>query len=261
MRKISCFLFIALVLSGCSLLNPGIMLKTKRDFKFSEYKDTLGSQYKIYKNDNLLLRVYSNDGFKLIELTGESNISAQGASAQGGITGMQYLVEFDGTVKLPVLGRFLITGMTVRQAELTLEKMFAEYYNKPFVILTVTNRRVIVFPGQEGRAQVLGLINENTTLLEAIALAGGVTSTGKAKKIKLIRTNPGNTEKPDIYMFDLSVVEGIKYGNIILQANDIIYIEPRIRFLREITSEILVPISLLSSTLLIYTTYKLLTAR
>ena len=37
------------------------------------------------------------------------------------------------------------------------------------------------------KRQVLTLVNQNTTLIEALALAGGISEMGKAKKVKLIR--------------------------------------------------------------------------
>jgi polysaccharide export outer membrane protein len=81
----------------------------------------------------------------------------------------------------------------------------------------------MVFTGTGGRGTVVNLKNENTTLIEALATAGGVTETGKAYKVKLIR---GDTRNPQIMLIDLSTVEGLKQSNLLLQANDIIYVEP-----------------------------------
>jgi polysaccharide export outer membrane protein len=93
-------------------------------------------------------------------------------------------------------------------------------------LLNVSNRRVIVFPGDPGTAKVIPLVNNNTTLIEALALAGGLTEDGKAKQVKLIRGDPA---KPQIYLINLYTIEGIKDGNTILQANDIIYVTPQRR--------------------------------
>ncbi|HTA26831.1 MAG TPA: polysaccharide biosynthesis/export family protein, partial [Bacteroidia bacterium] len=141
-------------------------------------------------------------------------------------TSIDYLVETDGTVNLPVIKKTEIAGLTIREASEMLEKKYSTYYVHPYILLQVSNRRVIVFPGDPGTAKVIPLVNNNTTLIEAIALAGGLTESGKAKEVKLIRGDPA---KPQVYLIDLNTIDGIKQGNTILQANDIIYVTPQRR--------------------------------
>jgi polysaccharide export outer membrane protein len=171
----------------------------------------------------------------------------------------QYLIEYDGSAKLPILGRVSLAGMTIRQAELFLQKKYAYSFNDPFVQITVLNRRVIVFPGESGQAKVIGLQNNNTTLMEAIALAGGVSDNGKAQSVKLIRKTD-DPKNPLVYEFDLSTIEGLQYTGMIVQTEDIIYVQPRkqlgLRFLREITPYV----SILTTLLLTITTLQALGA-
>ena len=143
-----------------------------------------------------------------------------------------------------------MVGMTIREAELMITDKYAEYFNNPFVMLSVENRRVFFFPGSDGAAKVLNLTYDNTTLIEGLALAGGVNRNGKAYKIKLIRGNP---LKPDVYLIDLSQIEGIKQGSIVLQANDIIYIEDRYKAANRVLAEVAPYLSVLSTAILIYT--------
>ena len=153
-------------------------------------------------------------------------------------------------VKLPILGRLEIKGMTIRNAEKLLEEKYSEFYRKPFVLMNVVNRRVIVFPGQQGNAKVIPLQNNNTSLLEALALAGGIAEVGKANRVKLIR---GKISDPEIYLIDLSTIEGMKQADIVMQANDIIYVEPRLRITQGLVAEIAPIVSLITSAILLYT--------
>jgi polysaccharide export outer membrane protein len=105
-----------------------------------------------------------------------------------------------------------------------LEERYKEFYVDPFVKVFVQNKRVIIFPGSDGTARVLTLSNQNTTLLEAIALAGGISGSAKANRVKLIRRTDA---EPLVFLIDLSTIEGMKQGNIVLQGNDIIYVQPR----------------------------------
>jgi polysaccharide export outer membrane protein len=99
---------------------------------------------------------------------------------------------------------------------------------------------------------VLPIINNHTTLIEALAMAGGLPEYAKAHKIKVIRGDP---KKPDVYLIDLSKIDGILAGSMIVQANDIVYVEPRFRVATEVLKEISPALSLFSSGLLVYTVY------
>jgi polysaccharide export outer membrane protein len=232
MRKLI-YLLVLASLTSCSSLYPSMMLKTPGGYHYDQLQDSTSSvNYKISPNDFLNMRLFSNNGFHLIDLIGQGGGSSGGAT--GGTTsatssvsaGVDYLVESDGTVDLPEIRKIQVAGLTIREATEKLEKIYSQYYLKPYILLSVDNRRVIVFPGDPGTARIIPLINNNTTVIEALAMAGGLTESGKAREIKLIRGDPAN---PKIYKIDLSTISGIKDGNTILQANDIIYVTPQRR--------------------------------
>lgn len=224
------------------------MLKTKADYPYDKLTDSLSNQdYKLSANDQIQYRVFTNDGFKLIDLANQANIIYR--------NDLDVLVESDGMVKLPMIGYVKLEGYTIREVEKVLEEKYSEYYVKPFVTVRVTNKRVIVFPGNGGLAKVLPLSNNNTTVLEAIALAGGITDDGKAYKVKLIRNY--RNSKPEVFLMDLSKIDGLAAGNTKVLANDIIYIEPRYRLARTVAAELAPIVSIISSTILIYSVFRI----
>jgi polysaccharide export outer membrane protein len=219
------------------------MLKTPKDYTYDKIADSLSKQdYKIEANDIVNVRIFANDGFKIVDLATSNQVQR--------FIEIDYVVNMDGTCKLPLIGRVKLSGLSVREATEYLEQIYAEYYVKPFVFMTVTNKRVIVYPGNGGTARVLNLTNNNTTVIEALALTGGISEDGKAYKVKLIR-NQG--DKTKVYLMDLSKIEGIAVGNTVVLAHDIIYVEPRYRFARTLVAEITPIISLISTTFLLYT--------
>ncbi|MFI5149094.1 MAG: polysaccharide biosynthesis/export family protein [Bacteroidia bacterium] len=247
MRKLILLLLVVIAGSGCRMLRPDIMLKTPKNYVYAPLQDTTAKESNIAQNDIIEFRLFSNDGFKLIDLT---NLNGTQNVLQSGI--LQYLVENDGTAKLPVLGSVKLQGLTVRGAEAMLEEKYSQYYVKPFILLKVTNKRIILFPGSGSAAKVITVTNNHTTLLEILALGGGIPEYAKAYKIKVIRGNP---QKPTVYLIDLSHIEGVAQGSMVMQANDIVYVEPRFRLTNEILKEITPALSLLSSALLVYTVY------
>jgi len=238
------------LLSSCQI-NPSIMFKVPKNFEYANDQTIGNVEYRITPNDIIGFSVYTNDGFKLVDLTTSAvSVASPIQNSMGGNTNQTlYLVEPDGQVKLPIIGKTKISGMTVREAEKHLEQQYATFYNKPFVMIRVTNRRVLVFPGTGGTGRVVTLDNENTHLIEALALAGGLTNTGKAYKIKLIR---GDLRNPKVMLIDLSTVEGMKQSNMMLQANDIIYVEPVPRVSQELLTQITPDIGIITSLALIY---------
>jgi polysaccharide export outer membrane protein len=218
------------------------MLQTKNDYPYDKLSDSLSRlDYRLSPNDQIQYRIFTNDGFKLIDLANQSNLFR---------TDLDVLIESDGTMKMPMIGYTKVEGMTIREAEKLFEEKYSEYYVKPFVTIKVVNKRVIVFPGNGGTARVLPLANNNTTVLEAIALSGGITEDGKAYKIKLIRNT--TSTKPQVYLMDLSKISGLAAGNPRVLANDIIYIEPRYRLARTLVTELSPVVTLISTTLLLY---------
>ena len=221
------------------------MLKTPKDFTYDTLVDSLSRQdYRIAKNDVIVYRLFTNNGFKLINLASEANAIFR--------NDIDVIVESTDSIKMPLVGRVKVVGLTIKQAEKLLQEKYSEFYVEPFVTLRVTNRRVIVFPGNGGQAKILALANNNTSVMEALAGAGGILEDGKAYKVKLIRSNPDSTKKPFVYLMDLSHISGIISGQSIVQAGDIIYVEPRYRPLATFSREIAPLITLLTSVLILY---------
>lgn len=221
------------------------MLKTPKDFSYDQLVDSVSRlDYKIASNDVIVYRLFTNNGFKLINLTSEGNAVFR--------NDIDVIVESDGSIKMPLLGSIEIAGLTIKEAEKLLETKYSELYVNPYVNLRISNKRIIIFPGNGGQAKVLPLSNNNTTVMEALASAGGILEDGKAFKVKLIRNNPDPTQKPFVYLMDLSRIEGISAGKSIVQAGDIIYVEPRYRPLATLSKEVTPLLTLVTSVLILY---------
>ena len=240
------FLFLLMLIQSCGL-NSNIMLKSPKGEHAN--LDSLPikplNEYKIGTEDKLVFSISTNDGTKLIESL--SNISDK--SANSGFS-PEFVVRPDSTVDFPVIGKTIIAGITIPECEKLLESQFSKTYQNPFVQVRITNQRVIVFPGGGGDAQVIPLLNSNTTLMEAIAQAGGIPERGNASIVKLMRKENGIRK---VYTIDLSTEEGLKYTDVILQANDYIYVEPNPQIGRELVKEAAPVVSIISSFIIIIT--------
>ncbi len=159
-----------------------------------------------------------------------------------------YLVRRDGTAELPVIGIMKVQGFTTIELEDILTEILSKNYINPFVQIRLSNQRIIIFPGR-GQAQVVNLTNVNTTLLEVIALAGGLSEDARANSIKLIRKNKNQRE---IYKIDLSTIQGLKQAEMIVQSNDYIYVDVKPRLASSVLTEVSPWLAILTSTLLVF---------
>jgi protein involved in polysaccharide export with SLBB domain len=211
--------------------------------------------YVIHTNDFVEVRVYTNKGERILDPNGELQFGGQpaGGGAAGGAggrstggsggarntgqgagatsTGTTFLVQADGTIVLPLVNRVRISGLSLLQADSVLTRSYSEFYKEPFVTTRVTNNRVIVLGSPGG--QVIPLENDNMNLLEVLALSGGGESGagggslyrfgGRFSNIRIIR---GDLKNPEVQQIDLTTLEGMRRGNLQMEPNDVVYIEP-----------------------------------
>ena len=239
----SLLVIVCAIAAGCNI-NRDILFKTPLDHSFDQLPDTIPKAFRIQVNDIITFRLFANDGFRMIDLVDEGR-----QTLRQNIATFNYVVMAEGNAKLPLLGLVPVVGLTVREAELKLEGMYTEFYNRPFVQLSISNRRVVVFPGGGGDARIVPLENSNTTLLEALASAGGLNKRGDARKVKVFRKSPEGPRQ--VFQFNMSDIEGLPYADLIMQADDIVYVQPNPEIAREILADLNPIIALLTSTVLV----------
>ena len=254
-RFIVPFLLVSL-LPACTV-NQDLMFQTDNSFVFDDWDDTQATAYKIAPNDRLQFQLYSNLGQRLIGMTAGSIEQGQNNNfmAQQQRTMLTYRVEPDGTVELPEVGSLALAGLTLEEAERAIEEAYASEYVQPYAILQVVNNRVLVFPGEAGQATVITLENQNTTVVEVLAQAGGIRQRGRASKVKLIRQRGDDNL---VYDMDLSTIEGMDAARTVVQANDIVYVESNPQLTREVLQDIGPLAQLVTTVTSLWLTYQVL---
>jgi len=208
-----------LFLMSCASYKQNIMFKSTEGVEPERVKKEVSSvekNYRIQKNDLLSLELYSNQGERLIDPNPELS-QKNGVVQESDQKEPTYLVDLKGIVRFPMIGEINLENMTLRQAEEILQKEYAKFFKEPFVLLSYTNKRVVLLGAVGG--QVIPLTNENMNLLEVLALAKGITNDSKAQNIKVIR---GET----VFEIDLSTIQGFREGNMLVDPGDVIYVEP-----------------------------------
>lgn len=194
------------------------------------------SNYIIRPNDELTLEVHTNRGEKLIDPNRQSFTDA--GTGVRATTPVKYVVDLNGTVDLPLIGRIALKDLTLQQAEELLAEAYEAFYEEPFIVLTFTNKRVSVLGATGGR--VVPLQYENMRLSEVLALAENITVDGRTDNIRVLRGE-------QIFIADFSSVSRYRENDIIIEPNDVIYVEPARRPFTQTLREISPLVSIATS--------------
>jgi len=151
------------------------------------------------------------------------NISSAGSTGSG--TLQNYLIDTQGNINFPVLGKVHAVGMTKNQlADYIVKQIHPKYIKEdPIVNIRFANFKISVL-GEVARPGAFSINNEEISLFEAIALAGDLTIYGKRDNVLLIREgNDGKRQTTRIDLRDSRLINSPWYY---LQQNDVLYVQP-----------------------------------
>ena len=222
--KVQHYLLLCLIafLASCSAPKEVLYLQDIASIK----EENIDKNYEviIHKDDLLAILVNSKDPelalpFNMPVVTYQ--IGAQ-TTAQQRLLG--YLVDQNGDIDFPILGKIHVEGLTRMQVtELIKQKLMSEDLIKdPIVTVQFLNFKVSVM-GEVTRPGTFDISGDRITLLEALSMAGDLTIYGRRDRIAVIREKDG---KRRILYHDLRSSDIFQSPCYYLQQNDIVYVEP-----------------------------------
>ena len=146
------------------------------------------------------------------------------ATSGGGQAGQNsgYLVDGNGFIDYPVVGKIKVAGLTIRQAKETIQSQIKDYLKDPVVEVRILNYKITVL-GDVNRPGTVVAPNHKINLVEALAAAGDVLITGRKDHIMVIREQEGRREFAYLNLNSRNVFSSPYYY---LRQNDIVYVEP-----------------------------------
>ena len=203
---------------------------SKKDIVYFQYDEinqaNVSNSYKtIIKPDDLLqititaLDIEAVRPFNLAAVTyATSSNSAVGVAQQ-----QTYLVDTNGEIDFPVLGKLKIGGLTrVEVINLLIDRLSPDYIKEPNVNIKIANYKISVM-GDVKRPGSYSVPNERITILDALALAGDLNLSGQRNNVLIIREEG---EQKRQYHVDLRSNDLLTSPVYYLQQNDVVYVEP-----------------------------------
>lgn len=138
------------------------------------------------------------------------------------LTMQPYVVNNEGFINFPVLGKIHVAGMTLQGLQEYLTEKISEKVIDPIVTVELTNFHVNVL-GEVNHPGHYIINNERFSVLDALAQAGDLTAYGERKNVMIIREEDG---KRIAHRLNLNKAETLESPYFYLRQNDVVYVEP-----------------------------------
>lgn len=202
--------------------------------------------YHIRPDDQLFIQVISDDPmdaaiFNITNMqTGSSSVSS--SSSMELIT---YLVDQEGMITFPQLGKLMVNGLTIDEVTILVQKGVDQYLEGASVFVKLVNRSITILgevqsPGQKP------MVKNQLTIFEAIGTAGGLNDWGNRKNVKLVREMPEGKHVAEINLTDPGIINSPYYY---ILPHDVLVVEPSRKVYGAKTMPYATPVGIASSVL------------
>lgn len=145
-----------------------------------------------------------------------------GMSANGQSETLDYIVDKNGDIEFPVIGKVSVLGLSPDELKDNLKDRLSSYLKDPIINVRLRNFTVTVL-GEVRSPGTYPIIGEQVTILEALGLAGDLTIKGKRENVMVIRDFDGVKVYNRLDLTSKDVMNSPAYY---LTQNDVVYVEP-----------------------------------
>lgn len=215
---------LTLLLSSCMSTKNITYFQNKNEIDLTLSKQLYDA--KIMPKDILQIQIFTmtpeaSEPFNLRKTTGLTSVGSDESSVYS------YLVDNDGIIVLPVIGKISVGGLTKNETEQLIKSKVQPYLSETediVVHVRMMNYKYAILGGVRSPG-LYTTQNEKVSILEAIAKAGDLTTFAYRDRIYLIREN--NEGQKEFHRLNINDANIISSPYFYLQQNDVIYVEPR----------------------------------
>lgn len=225
-------ILLPLLMASCVTSKRVNLMQTPGKNGIPQYADTVSYEdYELRIGDRLYIYVYSVDERvdKMFNSASGSigiQMMQQGGGAGGSYDLYTYLVQEDGCIDFPMVGRVPVRGMTTRGVKRVLEDELSSFiksygdYQMMSVEVKIVRRSFSVI--SDIGSGTFNIQKEKVTIFEALAMAGDIGDFGDRSKVRIVREKEGVTQ---IKEFDVRSEDIINSEFYYIEPNDVIYIQ------------------------------------
>ena len=218
---ILCTLFV-----GCTSYKNSIYMQNSEVLEVLKQKEK-AYEYRVMPKDELTITISTSDPAASVPFYPKIGQDRSQASNNQGMSNaklLDYLVDNEGNIDYPVLGKLRVQGLTTRECEALICKALQEYLSEePTVTVRVSNFKVSVL-GEVNHPGTYSVQDERINIFQALALAGDMTLFSVRNDVQLLRED--STGRAVTHHLDLTKADITASPYYYLQQNDILYVRP-----------------------------------
>ena len=200
----------AVMLCSCYSHRVVGLLQERDDLPQYENSDYV--EYRLRLNDELVYRLITMDETISKMMQGNNTMSSYNVS--------YYRIYPDGTVELPFLKPIHVLGMTIAEAEDTIQSAFREIIPDAEVKLALANKTfTVIGDASSGQYEIY---KDRLTIYQALAMTGDLFQQGDRRHVRIIR--PRDNQDPQVLEFDIRTNTIIDSEYYYIYPNDVIYV-------------------------------------
>lgn len=226
-------LFAIIVLSSFTLFScvdtKKVVYFQSNNPQYPNYIETQLPKVSKIQTEDILAITVSSLNQESNEILNFQNINALTMSSFPGLQNnnqrgqpLGYRVDSSGNVVVPFIGKQFLKGLTLEEAGEKVRLEVEKYLKDPAVNISFLNHKFSVI-GDVNRVGTFNLLDDRTTLPEALAMAGDLTIFGKRDSITIIRHSLGLREIGKVNLLTRDLFTSPYYY---IQNGDVIYVEP-----------------------------------
>lgn len=226
MKKIFLLLLIPLFIGGCSSYKKSIYIRNDEVLEKAQ-QNNKQYVYRVMPKDELTITVSTSDPASSVPFyrkIGQGKDQASSAQGMNNAKLLDYLVDNEGNIDYPVLGKLHVAGLTTRECEALIRKELQQYLNEvPNVTVRTSNYKISVL-GEVKSPGTYTVSDERINIFQALALAGDMTVFSVRDDVQLLREDSlGNRRVLHLNLTSADIALSPDYY---LQQNDIVYVKP-----------------------------------
>lgn len=227
MKKLFLLITTLSLLSACSSYKKALYLR--HDEVLQEMaQDGKLPEYRVMPKDELTIVVSTSDpeaSAPFYRKIGQSKTQGNSVGqAYDNAKLLDYLVDNEGYIDYPILGRLHVTGLTIRECEDLIRRKLQPYLNEePNVTVRALSYSFSVL-GEVNKPGTYSVTDERITIFEALAQAGDMTLFARRDDVQLLRED--SLGRHTVTHLDLTDADIVLSPCYYLQQNDVIYVKP-----------------------------------
>jgi polysaccharide biosynthesis/export protein len=219
---------LALLISSCASHRNLTLLRDSKDRTGLLSRSVVEEAYKIKVDDNLYVSIVSTNP-ELDEIYNPANIGNTRSGINTNVWAVLptqyvhgYLVDKDGSITLPSIGKVHVLGLTISASETEIQAKANQYLKNVTAKVKLLNYKVTVI-GEVFTPGVYYNYNPKFTVLDAISLANGTKNTAALDNILVLRQIG---DKSRVFKLDLNSVGSLNSVAFNIQPNDVVIVQP-----------------------------------